>query len=427
MKKEIISLLLLTAGVLHAQENQSVSTGASYGMQSYFGLESGMQKQVANNAWDIAFNVLPGKAGVFINESVGSAGGATAIEAFYTLSGDFEATPDPGVYEQFPLMNLEKTWDYGAINEIRSPDDPDDYGWGYYNPDMDEVTGNNVFIIRLRNGTDLKLQVQSMSGGVYTFRYADLDGSNEVVKTISKADHSGQLLAYYSFATNDVVDVEPADGFDLVFCRYTDLLEDPGGGDPIPYLVTGILSGSGVEVAQADGVDPDSVMFSDYQGALSSDLGIIGQDWKEFDLGNFAWIIVANRVYFVKTANDRVWKIRFLTFGGSGNGTATFEKTDLGILSAVHDISSPVEAFGIFPNPVSGEAHVVFEYPGTSANKATLQLLDVFGNVVSENRIPISPGLNAHSLPVHGVANGTYYVNLVVGNRNVVREVCVVE
>src|SRR5690606_24410143 len=132
----------------------------------------------------------------------------------------------------------------------------------------------HVFVIRLRDGTDLKMQIQSLASGTYQFRDANLDGSNEVTKTVTKADHSG-LLAYFSFETGDIVDVEPATGFEMVFLRYTTPLPDPGGGDPIPYLVTGILSGGGVQVAQANGIDPETVSFLDFADSLSTDIEVI--------------------------------------------------------------------------------------------------------------------------------------------------------
>jgi len=145
MKKQLLFLMLFAPGVLIAQETQQISTGAGYSFQSFANLEAGTERQVSNSAWDIAFTVTPDDAGIFINESVGSAGGLLPIELFYTLSGDFAADPDPDIFAQFPLMNIEKTWSYGAFNETRSPEDPEDYGWGYYNPGTGEIIGSNVY------------------------------------------------------------------------------------------------------------------------------------------------------------------------------------------------------------------------------------------------------------------------------------------
>jgi hypothetical protein len=395
-------------------------------MHSFVQLEEGTQQQRANNSWDIAFNVKDGEAGVFINESVGSAAGALPIQSFYTFSTDFSATPDPLAYEETPLFNAEKTWSYGAFNEIRNVEDPDDFGWGYRNPENQEVTGENVFVVRLRDGSDLKIQIQSLIGGVYTFRYANLDGTGAVVEMINKADHAGKLLAYYSFTTQDVVDIEPAGSFDLLFTRYFTLL-DPGNGELVEYLVTGIISGDGVEVAQADGVDPKSVMFADYQQALSTDIETIGQDWKFFDLDAFQWIIIEDRVYFVRTADDRVWKIQFTGFGGSSNGNATFQKTDLGIIAGVKAVQSPFASIDVFPNPTQSRFDVLFSLKENPEPGAQLRLMDVNGRILSQESILVGQGLNVHSHSVEGLPGGIYYLSIAVKDYTMLRKVVVVQ
>jgi hypothetical protein len=221
-------------------------------------------------------------------------------------------------FEDFPLFNREISWSYGALNEFREGGNPDDFGWGVYNPTTQETNGIFVYAIKLRDGTYLKFQIQSLINGVYTFRYANLDGSGETIKTISKADHAGKMLAYFSFETGETVDVEPSGGFDLLFCRYHSLLHQ--GGDSVQYLVTGILSAAGVEVAEASHVDPATVQFQDYADSLSSNLEIIGHDWKFFDLNAFEWILPEDLIYFVKTQDDRVWKLGLLNFREMNRG-----------------------------------------------------------------------------------------------------------
>jgi hypothetical protein len=405
----------MTWGVLSAQEFQEISTGTGYNLQSYVNIGDGTSKQVANNAWDIAFSIDPQDAGVFINESVGSTPGASAIQLFFTLSEDFSEVPDTGSFHDFPLSNSERSWIYGAFNEIRGDQNPFDFGWGIYDPQTHHITGNHVFVVRLRDGTDLKIQIQSLIDGTYTFRYANLDGSNEVNKTIVKGEHSG-LLAYYSFNTESIVDVEPVAGFDMVFLRYTTPLPDPGGGEPIPYLLTGILSGAGVEVAQADGVDPETVLFSDFVDSLSFDIEVIGHDWKSFDLNAFMWIIPEDLVYFIRTPEDRVWKIQFIDFEGSSTGTTVFQKTDLGIISAIEDPNSRFETFDVYPNPVSEQANVVFTVKESVKSNVRIQLLDLHGRVVSGFEYPANQGLNVVNIPTNRYIPGLYILRLALEN-----------
>ena len=417
MKPIIICALCLMAVALNAQESQTISTGPSYNQQSYINLSAGTDHRVANTSWDIAFSVAPQDAGVFINESVGSTQGALPIQAFFTLGDDFTAEPDPSNFIDFQLFNREISWSYGALNEFREGGNPDDYGWGVYNPATQETNGIFVYVIELRNGTYLKFQIQSLINGVYTFRYANLDGSDEVTKTISKADHAGDMLAYFSFDSGETVDVEPADGFDLLFCRYFALLDQ--GGDSVQYLVTGILSAPGVEVAEASQVDPATVQFQDFADSLSSShLEIIGHDWKYFDLGAFEWILPEDLVYFVKTPDDRVWKLRFTEFLGSSSGSAIFEKTDLGIISGVEDPSSPLSEFLVYPNPASAEVNVVYTLRDHLASEVKLQVLDASGRFVDQYTTQAGAGINGFTIDRDDLVSGIYYIRILVGEES---------
>lgn len=416
MKPLFISAICLLTLVLKGQESQSISTGQGYNQQSYINLAEGTEHKVANAAWDIAFTVAPQDAGVFINESVGSTSGALPIQAFFTISEDFSVVPELSSIEDFPLFNRESSWSYGAINEYRDAGNPNDYGWGIYNPTTQEVNGLYVFVIKLRDGSYLKFQIQSLINGVYTFRYANLDGSGEVTKTISKADHAGKVLAYFSFASGETIDVEPSDGFDLLFCRYYDLI--PQGADSVQYLVTGILSGAGVQVAEASNVDPATVQFQDYADSLSSNLDIIGHDWKYFDLNAFEWILPSDLVYFVKTRDDRVWKLRFMEFQGSSTGTAVFEKTDLGVISAVNDPLSPLSEFLVYPNPASTEVNVLYTLRHNLTSDVKLQLLDASGRFVDQFTTQAGTGINVFSIQRDDLLSGIYFIRILVGDQS---------
>lgn len=425
MKKLIhhLAFLLIASGA-YAQEFQEISTGAGYQKQSYVRLADGSQTQVSNDAWDIAFSTGSFAVGVFVNESAGSSMGAPlpAIEVYQASSTDFSATPNPAT-DTLQLFNPESDWGTGALNTAADPTNPFDMGWGIYDPATHNVNGSRVFLVKLRNGQYRKLQVQSLNGTAYTFRYANLDGSNEQVKTVDKTAHTGKTLAYFSFATGATVNVEPAGGFDLLYCRYITPLLDPSTSTYLPYAVTGILSGDGVEVAQANGVDPTSVSFGDWQDSLSSNLDIIGYDWKAFT--GTAWSLPTDRAYFVKTADDNVWKIVFIDFEGSATGTTIFEKTDLGPLNAVGDVDSPLATFDVFPNPASVEANVVFSAKSADAN-ASLSLRDLTGRVVFWQKMPVNQGLNGVVVPVSGLPTGAYFLTLNIGNQLFAKQVQVV-
>ena len=416
MKQLSIILFALGISTVCAQETQVISTGQGYNFQDYVNLTSGTDQQVGNNAWDIAFSVAQGEAGVFINESVNSSPTSLPIQAYATFSDDFSHFPDSSFFLDYPLWNRETSWTYGALNEYREPGDPDDFGWGMFNSNTDEIDGIFVYAIQLRDGSFLKLQIQSLINGVYTFRYAEFDGSNEVTKTIDKTDHGGDVLAYYSFNSGETVDVEPADGYDLLFCRYIALLG--AGGDSVAYPVTGILSARGIEVAQADNVDPETVDFEPYRDSLSTQPEIIGHDWKMFDLVNYEWVINSSLAFFLKTRDDHIWKILLTDFGGSGNGNSTIQKTDLGILSAVDDLSSPVSAFTIFPNPSPKEINIAYTLKDPTLGIVSLQLFDSYGRLIEHRETNAGEGLNVYTMDGHHLITGTYLIRIIAGNQS---------
>ena len=413
-KTATILFAVCLAAATSAQTIQQISTGAGYQKQAYINLSAGTQKQVTNTTWDIAFTVSgPQDAGVFINESSGSSMGSPLplIEIYDALTDNFSDQPDPAFLTDFSLFNAEKSWAFGAFNERRNPDDALDLGWGVLDPQTGEVTGNAVYVLKLRNGQYRKIKIESLAGGLYTFRYANLDGSNEVLKTIQKADHAGKTLAYFSLETGATVNVEPTTGgFDLLYCRYVAQLLDPGTLEYIPYYVTGVLSGPDTKVAEADGVDPLTVAYTDYQDSLRTELDVIGHDWKFFDLSS--WTVDADRVFFLKTAEDRVWKLQFVAFGGSINGNADLEKTDLGIISAVQDPAALGLKAAVYPNPVLDQLTVSLDIPAALAQGGQIQVIDLQGRQVLHADVMLKGGFQVIQLQAGNLAPGIYLMKL---------------
>jgi hypothetical protein len=355
MQKYITStFLLLVSFYLTAQTYQEISVGAGYNKQSFIRLSDGSQKQVNNDSWDIAFTAFGFQdAGIFINESSGSSMGQNLplAELFYTLTDDFSLPVNLDAIKDYKYLNSEVSWNYGAFNETRDTLNPFDYGWGQYQPATNRVIGEKVFVLKLRNGEYRKIKIENLTGTTYTFRYAKLDGSNEITKTLNKqADNKGQKLIFFSFTTNNTVDVLPAGGFDLMYCRYVSIAKDFNGTLIQQYNVTGVLTGPGVLTARADGVNPATVSYNDYKNKLSSLTDVIGYDWKTFT--GTSWVLDLTRVFFVKTTDNKVWKIRFIDFEGSATGNAVFEKTELGtsLVSELAGVNT-----GVFPNPVEDE------------------------------------------------------------------------
>ncbi len=272
-----------------------------------------------------------------------------------------------------------------------------------------KVEGSALYAIELGNGTYKKLFIDELAGGIYSFRYADFDGSNLEQKTIDKSAYTNQTLAYFSFATNSTVTVEPSTGWDWVFTRYETTLYS--SGTPTPYTVTGILTNDNVEAVLADGINPSTVDHANYTTTIDS-LTIIGHDWKSYDFSN-GWEVDADRVYFIKTADSTLYKVQFVDFQGASTGQGTFMKTYIGQWTSIDNIqkNSPLEQFQVFPNPASDQVNITFSL-AKEQEDMQVQLRDLLGRLLFEKTIDAVSGLNALELNISSFEAGNYILSL---------------
>lgn len=419
-KNITLLLLLLITSLGYSQTSQLISCGPGYNKQSFIRLSDGTEKQVNNGAWDLAFTAFGFQdAGIFINESSGSSMGQNLpqTELYYANTSNFGAVINLSEITGTKYLNSELSWNYGAFNETRDTLSPFDYGWGSYNPMSQSVIGGKVYVLKLRNGDYKKIKIESLVGTTYTFRYANLDGSNELVKTLNKVvDNKGQKLIFFSFASNATVDVLPAGGYDFMYGRYISIATDPNGTIQQLYNVTGVLTGPGVQVAEADGVDPETVTYAAYINDFSNQTDVIGFDWKT--LVGTSWSLDEDKVFFVKTVDNKVWKLHFFDFEGSPTGNAAFEKTDLGIFSSSEDFQS-FEA-GIFPNPVQDQLFIGLETKELKEKNLMLHVTDVNGQVILNQALDSSTGFKMYDVNTSMWTKGLYLVRVTSGGLNVV-------
>jgi hypothetical protein len=404
----------------NAQSFQEISTGQGYNKQSFIRISNGTEKQVNNDSWDLAFTAFGFQdAGIFINESAGSVMGQNLplTELYYAQTNDFNASVDIESIKTQKYLNSEKSWSYGAFNELRDTLNPFDYGWGQYIPGANKVLGNKVFVMKLRNGSYKKIKIESLTGTIYNFTYADLDGSNQVTKTLNKlTDNKGQKLIFFSFATNATVDVLPQGGFDLMYCRYITLAKDPNGTIVQQYNVTGVLTGPGVLTAEADSVDFVSANYENYKNRLSAVTDIIGYDWKT--LSGTSWVIDPDKVFFVKTADNQVWKIHFIDFEGAATGTAVFQKENIGTMSSADNM--PEIKVGVFPNPVSDRLIISASFDQSAKSGATIHILDASGVNILSRKVTNDGQLSVLDIDTHAWLPGTYTVQIISANQTTV-------
>lgn len=403
-----------------AQTFQEVTIGTGYQQQSFIDISAGTEAQIANDSWDIAFTIAGQQdAGIFINESGGFSMGMELSRIFLYDAGttDFDAVLDPATLVDAELLNDERSWSYGAFNATRMPGNFLDFGWGQYNPGAMQVTGDKVFVLKLRDGSYKKIQIQSLVGLTYNFRYANLDGSDLQTKSITKSDYPGKTLAYFSFATNTAVDVEPNIDFDLIYARFVTLALDINSQNYQQYLVTGFLQGPGTTIAKVVNIDPATVTFDGNRDTLKTVLNTIGHDWKVFT--GTAWMIESDRVYFVKTKDDNLWKLKFIDFEGSSTGVTVFEKTDLGEFVSVKSPQELGLKTLLFPNPVENQLNISLDAPAGLDSDAVLQVLDMNGRLVLDNAINIQSGVQVLQVPATNWNAGLYQVRLLTKNAEI--------
>ncbi len=271
----IIGIILWFSAVnLYAQpQNHSISMGATYANQIWFGFAGEIENSAPKDNWDIYFELSGFGFGSAINP-------ATGIKLWVHPASDTSlwATIDTaGMSSSWTrLYNSDTSWSWGALNMCANLGDEFDLGWGQYNLITHNIMGKRIFVIQLANGSFQKLMVNSLINKNIKFRHANLDGSNETTTIINKDDYPNKGFIYYSFAGQSAVDREPlGSDWEITFTQYTAFI-------PTPYLVSGVLTKKGNEAAKAYPVD-DVATFEDFGSQnFSTYNNVIGYDWKSF-------------------------------------------------------------------------------------------------------------------------------------------------
>ena len=411
--KKLSTLLIafLSFSLLNAQENVQVSVGASYTHQSFYELATNEITTIDNESWDIGFSVFGLQdAAIFVNESAASMGTENILIEL-NISDFQDPITDDDLTDR--VLNGELDWSNGAFNSGRDLTNPFDYGWGQYNPALNSVTGNKIYVIELRDGTKKRLQILSLEGTNYNFKYADFDGSNVKEVNIDKAQFEGKHRVYFSFKDETVKDLEP-NKWDLYFTRYSTPIDD-GTGVFLDYVVTGVLSSQGMEIAEANGVDPFDAEEIDFQDDYESSLDIIGYDWKTLDFATFQWQVVEDRAYFVKTAIGEKYKLIFFDFEGSSSGVSSFEKTSL-LSTTTTDIAQQENLFKVFPNPNNG-SFIIDLRSVEKHQKGLANIFDLSGSMRWSSEINPNNKLQHIQVADH-LGSGFYVLQLVLDGKS---------
>ena len=396
MKKKtlLISLNIIFHFSLFSQNNQ-ITLNAGYSNQSFYSFQNGEILNIENNNWDIAFSTDAFASTIRINDGKG-------VQLFTYHLGDTSAwstintnTPNTLINQMY---NSDINWSLGAFDENQTAGF--DYGWGVYNLQTHHIIGDSLFVIKTVAGNWKKLWIESKESGEYYFKYANLDGSNQISQSIAADNYSDKRFIYYSLESDLVLDREPIKSdWEITFTKYITPVQG------MPYSVTGVLGNIDIEVAQADNIQ-NPLSYTDYSSHnFDNEINSIGYDWKSFQ---GSYVVDPNRCYFIKDYNQNIWRLAFTGFDGTSTGNIEFN-TELISVTGINDLVTG-GSLNIYPNPSIKQGNITFVYD-IKSNNSMLNIFDLNGKKVYSTTL-VSNGLKTHTVPANYLSTGSYVISL---------------
>lgn len=416
MKKNLLAmgLLALISGNMNSQiVIDTVSVGAGYANHKFYSLQNDEQGTAPKDNWDIGFEITGYSAAILANTQRTS---FALYKAPYSIA-NYASIDTAGITGWKALYNSDETWNIGAFSRGANPSNANDLGWGLYDQSTHYITGDSCYVVKISGSSYKKLKIVSLIGGVYTFEYANINGTSSQTATIAKSSYTGKNFAYYDLTTNAAVDREPVSAnWDLMFGSYTAFVAS--GTITVPYTVTGVLANKGVGIYQYNDVVNPSTDVSWAGNVFSTNISTIGNDWKFFNLNTNQWKLVNDTIYFVGDKLGNIWKMRFTGFGGSSTGNFIFSKEKISA-TGINDLAgNVVTKFSVYPNPSNGETTTLLFNAEQQVSDVTVSVMDLNGRVISTEKITIENGMNKHVLNTSELNSGVYLVNVNAGGSN---------
>lgn len=407
----ILSTFIISISIYAQPVFDSTSMGVLYSNQEFYSLDNGEVANIDNNNWDIALSVSGnGAAGsaILLNE---------ATATLWAYPGDTSAWSmfDTTNYASWQrLLNTDTTWTNGAFNLYRGANGTFDMGWGILNPTNNFWTfGDSLYLIKLSDNSFRKLWILSLKSGVWAFKYANIDGSNEQIISITKATYPNKNFVYHSILNNQTIDREPVNtSWDLTFVKHTDYVNPPG-----TYVsVTSIFSNKNVWSAKAHEIDSATAAISvNAQTAFTQNISNIGREWKKYISAQAFWNVYDSVAYFVyDNDSTNFYRIQFTAFGGMSNGKTFFYKE---LLNNVGIADENVQAtFALYPNPVKNNLTLLLN--SNKSEQLEVEIYTINGVLVSKQRINSTSGIQQFNINTSDLSSGFYLLNLKSDNYN---------
>lgn len=410
-----IITLILSFATLQAEEIE-INMTQGYANDIWYSLEEGVLKSEPKDNWDIAFQVGPvsQNAGIWINSQKG-------MQLWVIPGSDADtwgtAIDTNGIATWDSPVNSIESWNVGAFNTGKDGFAGDgDYGWGAYNMVNHAVVGDKVFVLKLADGKFKAVMIDGLVNKVYTFKIADLDGSNEMIKEVSRLDYVTKNFAYYSISNDIFLDREPDyDSWTMQFGKYTGLVLN-NDNVLVPYPVTGIRINQRYRVARVEGINqyksvPPELNDANYTPIITA----IGDNWKVLDNQTFTFKIVENLSFFITDAanedeNPVIHKIVFKSFDGSSTGKMIFELNPE-INSVEYTFNS--SEMNIFPSVVESNSVINIDFTSSKLNNSmNINIIDMTGTTVLNQSISNAAGTGSYTISIPELSTGMYFVTV---------------
>ena len=406
----VAAFLAAGASMLAQQQvSDEISMTAGYVNRVFYNLENQEKTSFNMTEWDIAFyRDSPRDIGIKINDAknliVYEVG---PISAYGTVTIDNQTS-------WTALYNSPTDYTKGAFDQGSA-----DYGWGNYDMATHKVMGTQTFIIK-KTGTPTeytKIKINEAFGG-YNFTYAQWNGTAwgaDVTKVIANTTNPTKFYNYYSFATQAEVIEEPnKTEWDLLFTKYTDLYTNEG--DVSMQVVNGVITNPNVKVAQST----ESIGNFD---ELSSEMNVIGYDWKYLDYTTFQYVVNTDTNFFIKrNSSDVVYKVNFTAFEGTSTGKVKFNVDNTATLS-VQEVAKGV-AFDIYPNPSTDkQIHVVYDVSTSSSAQNTINIYSLTGAKVFSKNMVSQFGFYDQVLDLSRLSSGVYLLEFKSGEKSQTKKI----
>lgn len=300
------------------------SSHSIYNSITFFKIYENITAEVSSEplgTWDLAFQSAEEGDIVLVNYTV-------SAEAINTGTSDFSSV-DKKMAEDL-LQSNDWKFNDPAYSNIR--DSTALKGW----------EDGTVYLINrgdraVAQEAYYKIQFISKTADSYTFRYAHIESTSPIEKTIDRTQ--GLVNLYFSFETNDVVDYEPLIGeWNFYFAPYFGWFETLTPGVYSPYYVTGVMINNegGVKGAQ---VFDENIAYEDIDLLMAESLeytdwkGIVGSTWKNIpNPDNPVYTMDTKKKYVLKLVDGNYYKLRFLDFYDPESGEKGYTSFEINLI-----------------------------------------------------------------------------------------------